>query len=320
MTNPKAIRDDILVVALGGNALVRSPNHASIRDQAETVRSLAPALVDLALGVDSIVVTHGNGPQVGYILRRSELALGEVAPVPIDYAVGDTQGAIGHMFLLAVRSELAARRVDRPVVALTTQVLVDADDPAFATPNKPVGAIHDEATARRNAERFGWTIAEDSGHGWRRTVPSPEPIRILELPVIRSLLAANTIVVACGGGGIPVVDDGRGGLAGVEAVVDKDRTSALLADALDARTLLISTNVPAIALDYRGPSERWVSSLTVSEVDELLASGAFEGGMAPKIAAISQFVGRGKSRRGIVTSIDLMVEAVAGRAGTTVGA
>jgi carbamate kinase len=308
----------VAVVALGGNALVRDGAHQSIPDQHETVRSVAPSLVDLVESGLDLVVTHGNGPQVGFILRRSEMAAEEVDPVPLDYAVADTQGAIGYMLVTAIGAELRRRGLDRPVVAVVTQAVVAEDDPAFADPIKPVGAFMDEALARRRAATLGWTVAEDSGRGWRRTVASPRPVAIVELDTIRSLCEGGVVVVAAGGGGVPVVRRGDD-LAGVEAVVDKDLSSALLAAGLGADLLATPTGVDRVAVGFGTREERWLNRLTVAEALDLAGQGWFgEGSMRPKVEAIASFVRARPGAAGIITSARLLREAVAGRAGTRI--
>jgi carbamate kinase len=307
----------LAVVALGGNALVRDDSHESIPDQYETVESVAPHLVDLVEAGWRLVVTHGNGPQVGFILRRSELAIDEVAPVPIDYAVGDTQGAIGYMFLKALGNELRRRGIDKPVVALVTQTVVAADDPAFGHPAKPVGSFMDEATARRRADTFGWTIAEDAGRGWRRTLASPLPVEIVELPVIRSLSEQGAVVVAAGGGGVPVVRDHSGALVGREAVVDKDLASALLAAELGADLLIIPTGVERVAVNFGTPDQRWLDHLSAAEAMRLAEQGQFgEGSMRPKVEALVGFVRRRPGAAGVITSPDRLHDALLHTTGT----
>ncbi len=226
------------VVAFGGNALVADAEHDTIPQQYETVCRTVPHLVDLIEQGWRLVVSHGNGPQVGFILRRSEISQDEVAPVPVDYAVADTQGAIGYMFVKALTNELTRRGLNRPVVAVITQSVVHLNDPAFRRPTKPIGSFLTEARARAMAETHGWTIEEDAGRGWRRTVASPRPQKIVETDMIRTLLDAGAVVVAAGGGGIPVAIQPDGKLVGVEAVVDKDLASGLLARDLEADMLL----------------------------------------------------------------------------------
>lgn len=307
-----------IVVALGGNALVDG-EHESILDQLEAVTAVAPSIVDLVETGHSVVVTHGNGPQVGFILRRSELAIGEVAPIPIDFAVADTQGAIGHMFLLALRNELLARTMTQPVTAIVTDVFVDANDPAFVTPTKPIGSHFSRERAEELAGTYGWTVAEDSGRGWRRVVASPSPIAVAESAAIRTLLDAGHLVIAAGGGGIPVARALDGSLARVEAVVDKDATSALLAQELDAAMLVILTAVPQVAVGFGAPRQRWLSTVSADEMRAYLAAGEFPAGsMAPKVEAALAFVEAagldgdltGVGRCAVITSPEHLVDAV----------
>ena len=307
----------LAVVALGGNALVRDKAHESIPDQYETVQSVAPHLVDLVEDGWDLVISHGNGPQVGFILRRSELANAEVNPVPVDYAVADTQGAIGYMFLKALGNELRRRGLDKPVVAVVTQTVVDPADPAFAHPTKPVGSFMDEGTARRRQAELGWTIAEDAGRGWRRTVASPLPVEVIELPTIRALTAQGVLVVAAGGGGVPVVRDADGTLRGVEAVIDKDLASALIAVELGADLLVIPTGVDQVAVRWGQPDQRWLDTLTVAEAHDLAEKGEFgEGSMRPKVEAVAGFVSRRPGGAGVITSPERLHDALARRTGT----
>jgi carbamate kinase len=307
----------LAVVALGGNALVRDAQHQSIADQYETVQLVAPHLVDLVEEGWNLVVTHGNGPQVGFILRRSELAIAEVAPVPLDYVVGDTQGAIGYMFLKALGNELRRRSIERPVVAIVTQTVVAADDPAFAHPVKPVGSFFDEAVARRYQAELGWSIAEDAGRGWRRTVASPLPQEIVELPTIAALSRQGAIVVAVGGGGVPVVRRADGSLVGVEAVVDKDLASALLAAQMRADLLAIPTGVDKVALNFGQPNQRWLDALSVAEALQLARDGQFgEGSMRPKVEALAGFVARRPGGAGVITSPERLRTALRRETGT----
>jgi carbamate kinase len=311
----------LAVVAVGGNALIRDDQHVSIPDQYEAVVETARHLADMIAAGWNLVITHGNGPQVGFILRRSELASQEVSGVPLDYAVGDTQGAIGYMFQKALGNELQRRRMPRRVVSIVTQTCVSPNDPAFNHPSKPVGAFLDEATARRRESELGWTLMEDAGRGWRRTVPSPRPLEVVESDVIASLLAQGSVVVACGGGGIPVVRDKTGQLRGVEAVIDKDLASALLADQLGADLLLIPTGVEQVAVDFGTPQQRWLDRLTRAEAQELIRAGQFgAGSMLPKVEAILQFVAashaNGGEGKGLITSPEAIGRALEHRSGT----
>jgi carbamate kinase len=311
----------LAVVALGGNALVRSKGNDAIPEQYETVSAVAPHLVDLVEAGWRLVVTHGNGPQVGFILRRSELASAEVNPVPLDYAVADTQGAIGYMFLKALANELHRRGLANPVVALVTQTVVDPDDPAFQHPSKPIGAFFDEATARRYSNELGWSVVEDAGRGWRRTVASPHPVEVVELATIHSLCNQGAVVVAAGGGGIPVMRAPDGDLVGVEAVIDKDLSSALLAAELEADLLAIPTGVERVAVNFGQPDERWLDSLTVAEALDLAEQGQFgEGSMRPKVEALVGFVQRRPGGAGVIPSPARLADALARRAGTWIEA
>jgi carbamate kinase len=241
----------------------------------------------------TLVVTHGNGPQVGYILRRNELAAHEVHATPLDVIVADTQGSIGYMLQQALHNELYSRGLYRPVVSVVTQVLVDGADPAFQAPNKPIGGFMEEAEARK-FEQEGWQVVEDAGRGWRRVVASPEPLRVVEEDAVRHLVTAGSTVIAVGGGGIPVVQNPAGELRelkGVFAVIDKDRASSLLACQLKVDLFLVSTGVEYVALYYNTPQQINLGQLTVAEAEKYLAEGHFApGSMAPKIQAAIRFV------------------------------
>jgi carbamate kinase len=242
----------------------------------------------------NVVLTHGNGPQVGFILRRSELAIAEVPPVPMDYAGADIQGGVGYMFVNALRNEFRRRGIDRKAVAVITQTIVDRSDPAFSAPIKPIGSHMEEARAKELAAKFGWTVREDAGRGWRRVVPSPRPRAIVETEAIRSLARDGFVVVACGGGGIPVVEDENGNLKGVEAVIDKDLASSLLARSMGADTFVLPTGVEKVALDFNKPTQRWLDRMTLEEARRHQAEEQFDkGSMGPKVAALIDFVGGG---------------------------
>jgi carbamate kinase len=307
------------VVAFGGNALVSDREHDSIPQQYETVCRSVPHLVDLVAEGWRLVVSHGNGPQVGYILRRSEISQDEVDPVPVDYAVADTQGAIGYMFVKALTNELTRRGLRCPVVAIVTQSVVDLNDPAFQHPNKPIGSFLSEAKARSMAESYGWTIEEDAGRGWRRTVASPRPQRIVEGRVIRTLIESGAVVVAVGGGGIPVAIQPDGELVGVEAVVDKDLASGMLAHDLGADMLLVPTAVPKVAIRFGTPEQRWLDTITVDEARSYLKSGEFgAGSMEPKVAAVADFVAAMPGAVGVIGAAEEMRGILAGTSGTRI--
>jgi carbamate kinase len=307
------------VVAFGGNALVTDAAHDSIPDQYETVCRTVTHLVDLIEQGWRLVISHGNGPQVGFILRRSELSESEVDPIPVDYAVADTQGAIGYMFVKALTNELARRDLSRPVIALVTQTVVDPSDAAFEQPTKPIGSFLNESTARARQRALGWTIMEDAGRGWRRTVPSPNPRRILERGTIRMLLDHGAVVVAAGGGGIPVAVQPDGTVVGVEAVVDKDRASSLLAHELGADLLVIPTGVARVAIRFGTPEQQWLDTLTVEEARAYVAAGEFgAGSMEPKVAAVADFVGSTPGAVGVIGAPEDLAAILAGRAGTRI--
>ena len=308
----------LIVLAIGGNSLIRDEQHRTVPDQWVLARETCRHIAEIVAAGHQVVVTHGNGPQVGFIVRRSELALHELHPVPLDSCDADTQGAIGYMIQQSLENEFTRRRLAKMAVAVVTQVEVAADSPAFTRPTKPIGSFMDEATAHARAAQEGWTIREDAGRGWRRVVPSPDPLAIVEIEAIRTLVRAGFVVTAVGGGGIPVVRNVRGELHGVEAVIDKDLASALLAIALHADQFVISTAVSRIALDFGTPRERPINRMTLDEARRHLADGQFgEGSMAPKVRAIVNYLEAG-GRRAIVTRPDDLERAVDGEAGTIV--
>lgn len=309
--------DRTAVVAVGGNSLIIDAEHQSIPDQYKAAAQSSRYVADMVEAGVTVILTHGNGPQVGFILRRSGLAKGVVPEVPVDYADADTQGAIGYMFQRSLYNEFRRRRLARKVVTVVTQVLVDRDDPALANPSKPIGGYMEEDVARSLARDFGWAVKEDSGRGWRRVVGSPRPRRIIELDVIRTLAGEGCIVIACGGGGIPVVENADGGLEGLEAVIDKDFASALLAHEIGADLLVVSTGVEKVAVNYNRPDQRWLGHIGLAEAKRLLAEGQFPGGsMGPKIEAIVSFLQHGGERRAIITNPPNLGRALSGAAGT----
>jgi carbamate kinase len=307
----------LAVVAVGGNSLIRDKSHESIPDQYEAVAITARYIADMVEAGWNIVLTHGNGPQVGFILRRSELSIHEIPPVPMDYAGADLQGAIGYMFVRALRNEFAVRKLASVPAALVTQTLVDRNDPAFADPSKPIGSHMDEATAHRLASQQGWTVKPDAGRGWRRVVPSPLPKAIVELEVIRSLARSGYLVIACGGGGIPVIEE-NGRLTGVEAVIDKDLASSLLCRELQADILVVSTGVEKVALDFNKPTQRWLDRLTLTEAKRLYGEDQFDrGSMGPKIRAVIEFL-EGGGKQALITNPANLGRALAGETGTLI--
>jgi carbamate kinase len=297
-----AYKPKTAIVAIGGNSLIIDEQHQSILDQFEAAAITSRYVADMIEQGWTVVLTHGNGPQVGFILRRSGIAKGVVPEVPIDYADADTQGAIGYMFQRALYNEFQRRKLKRRAIAVVTQVLVDADDPAFSNPSKPIGGYMTEDVAQALAQDFGWSVIEDAGRGWRRVVPSPKPKRIVERDMIEALIDGGYIVIACGGGGIPVLEDERGELHGLEAVIDKDFASSLLARDLKAELFVVSTAVEKVAVDFGKPSERWLERMTMDEATRYLAEGQFpKGSMGPKIEAVLSFL-EGGGHRALITN------------------
>jgi carbamate kinase len=299
------------VVALGGNALMRPGERGTAAEQRANLREACAALRPL-LGEERLVVTHGNGPQVGNVLLRQERAAAEAPPLPLYLAVAQTQAEIGAL----IESELAPV-AGRPVACLLTHVLVAEDDPAFEEPTKPVGPFYDEAQARELEAERGWKVVHDAGRGWRRVVPSPTPLEVVELDAIRSLLAAGTIVVACGGGGIPATRRGEH-LAGIDAVIDKDRASSLLARGLDADRLVILTEVPALYSGFGTERQEELRELTADEA-AALAPGLAAGSMRPKVEASVEFA-RATGHEALITSPVALGDALDGRSGTLIRA
>jgi carbamate kinase len=307
----------VAVVAVGGNALIRDNAHTALGDQYDAVKATTEHVVDMIAAGWNVVLTHGNGPQVGFILRRSEIADGQVPTVPVPYAVGDTQGAIGFMFQNAFGNELRRRRIEMPVVTVVTQTLVDRSDPAFARPDKPIGAFMTEEVAKRFASTLGWTVMQDSNRGWRRTIASPQPVRIIEAALIERLVREGCLVIACGGGGIAVEQVAGGDLLGVDAVVDKDRAAALLAIQLQADLLMIPTGVERVAIRFGQPDQQWLDKITVAQAEEFAAAGHFgEGSMGPKIEALLKFIKQRPTGRGVITNTENIARALRGETGT----
>jgi carbamate kinase len=309
------VKRKLAVVAVGGNALIRGKGKESLPDQSAAA---CAAMAQVAAIVESgwdVILTHGNGPQVGFLLRRSELTEHELFTIPLDHCGADTQGSIGYMLQMALINEFRRRRMPNHAATVVTETLVNRDDPAFANPSKPIGSFMDVRAARIRHDRDGWTVVEDSGRGWRRAVPSPAPIRIIQQDVILALVKAGYTVIGVGGGGIPVVENGKGELVGVEAVVDKDLASALLAHETNADLLLISTDVEKVALNFQKPDVRWLDQMTIPEARRYLAEGQFgRGSMRPKIEAAINYLEHG-GKRVIIAKTESMVRALNGQAG-----
>lgn len=307
---------NIAVVAVGGNALIREPNKSGLQDQFESVRLTVPYIVDLIQAGYSVAITHGNGPQVGFLLRKNEISAKEVPPAPLDYIGSNTQGSIGYMFETSLYNEFRRRGMPNRAVALVTETVVDAKDPAFQNPTKPIGSFMDEATARMRREQDGWTVVEDSGRGWRRVVPSPLPKRIIQESIIRELLEQGETVIAVGGGGVPVAEAEDRTISGLEAVIDKDLASSVLASSIGADLFLISTEVEKVAVDFTKPSRRWLDQLTIAEAEQYLAEGQFgKGSMEPKVKAVIDYLKNG-GKEAIITNSENMSRALRGESGT----
>jgi len=308
----------VAVVAVGGNSLIKDKAHQTVADQYVAASESMKHIAGMIEAGWNVVITHGNGPQVGFILRRAELAAHELHTVPLDSCGADTQGAIGYMFQKALHNEFRRRGLQKQAATVVTQVLVDRNDPAFEEPSKPIGSFMEEVVAKERSEENGWSIVEDAGRGWRRVVPSPLPIKIMEQEAIQSLVQAGFIVISVGGGGIPVVYDEDGELHGVEAVIDKDFASGLLAANIDADLLLITTAVEKVALNFNQPDETWLDQMTLSEARDYLKQGHFgKGSMGPKIAAIIRFLEQG-GKEALVTDPANIDRALKGETGTRI--
>lgn len=307
------------VIALGGNSFISDETHQSVADQYRAAERVCGHVVSLLHDPDlRLVVTHGNGPQVGFILRRSELAAPALHEVPLDACVADTQGALGYQLERALRNELRRQRVTKSPAAVVTLVLVDRDDPDFRHPTKPIGAFLSKERAEEHRQKDGWDVVEDAGRGWRRVVASPAPKAILNIDVVRTLLDAGFVVVAAGGGGIAVVQDASGDISGATAVVDKDLASSLLARQLGAEALVITTGVEKVYLDYGKPGQRALDAMTLAEAKQYMAQGHFKpGSMLPKVQAGIEFL-EGGGRQAIITDAEHLAAALAGRSGTRI--
>jgi carbamate kinase len=309
----------IAVVAIGGNSLIRGAGHQSVEDQREAAKETTGHIAEMIAAGWRVAIGHGNGPQVGYILRRSEIAakVEGMHEVPLDVCGADSQGAIGYALQQTLQNWLFMRNIHTNVATVITQVLVDSDDPAFLNPTKPIGGFMDEEEARRREATMGWSVVEDAGRGWRRVVASPMPKEVVELDTVRALINAGVVVISVGGGGIPVVDKGAGEYVGIAAVIDKDYASSLLAQSIHADLFLISTAVEKVALNYGKPDQQWLDRMTVSEAKRYLAEGTHfaRGSMAPKIQAAIWYLETG-GKRAIITTPENIFRAVRGETGT----
>ncbi len=307
----------LAVVAIGGNSLIKDKQHKTVQDQYNAAHETCKHIVAMMQDGWNVAIGHGNGPQVGFILRRSELSAHELHEVPLDVCGADTQGAIGYALQQNLRNEFKRVGLKKRAVTVVTQVEVSADDPAFQNPTKPIGSFMDEEIAIRRKRNDGWAVVEDAGRGWRRVVASPLPTRIVEEDAVKALLEAGMVVITVGGGGIPVVDDGAGNLKGTAAVIDKDFASSLLATRIGADVFIISTAVEKVALNFGKPNETWLDTITLEEAKAYLAEGTHfaKGSMAPKMQAVINFLEAG-GEKAIITNPENLARAVRGETGT----
>ncbi len=314
---------ELAVIAIGGNSLIKDKEHQRVEDQYDAVVETAKHIVDIIEMGINVVVTHGNGPQVGFIMRRSEIAeeVEHLHPVPLHSCDADTQGAIGYQIQQALRNEFVKRRTGIRAVTLITQVEVDKDDPAFANPSKPIGTFYDENQIDSIKEKHpDWNLMYDAGRGYRRVVPSPKPIKIVERKPIQALVDGGFCVIAVGGGGIPVIRTEDNMLKGVNAVIDKDNASALLAANLEADYFIVSTAVDSVCINFNTPEQKALSHMTLADIEKYKAEGQFApGSMLPKIEAVESFI-KGGGKKAIITSPNCLKQAIEGTCGTTIEA
>jgi carbamate kinase len=307
------------VIAIGGNSLISDKDHQTVEDQYQAAYETAGHIASMIEAGWEVAVSHGNGPQVGFILRRSELAAHELHRVPLDVCGADTQGAIGYALQQSLHNHFRDRGIEKVAATVVTQVEVAAEDPAFSNPSKPIGSFMGEEQAAERRDKEGWDVVEDAGRGWRRVVASPQPMRIVEADAIATLMDAGIAVICTGGGGIPVVGDEAGHLRGTAAVIDKDLASALLALTIEADVLIISTAVEKVALRFGKPDQEWLDHMTLDDCKRYLAEGGHfaKGSMEPKIQAVVQFLEQGGTEA-IITDPPNVLKAIAGEAGTRI--
>jgi len=310
----------VAVVAIGGNSLIKDKAHQSVADQYLAAKETCEHIADMIEQGWDVAIGHGNGPQVGFILRRSEIAakVAGMHEVPLDACGADSQGAIGYALQQNLRNAFLERGIEKTAATVITQVRVSADDPAFEAPAKPIGTFMEEGEAQKRAEQEGWSVVEDAGRGWRRVVASPFPEEIVELPAVKDLIEAGIVTITVGGGGIPVVRNADGDLHGVPAVIDKDYASALLAQSIDADLFLISTAVEHVYLNFGEPDQEAVNEMTVAEAKKYIEEGHFaDGSMLPKVKAIVWFLEEG-GREALITNPENIARALRGETGTRI--
>lgn len=309
----------LAVIAIGGNSLIKDEKHKTVEDQYQAARETTFHIADMIEAGWDVAIGHGNGPQVGFILRRSEIAAKAegMHEVPLDVCGADSQGAIGYALQQTLQNELYRRGLKKTVATVVTQVLVDKNDPAFKNPSKPIGSFMDETEAKHRQNDMGWSVVEDAGRGWRRVVASPLPKEVVELDAVQTLIEAGTIVITVGGGGIPVIDVSDHEYQGVAAVIDKDFASSLLARLTKADLFLISTAVEKVAINFGKPDQKWLDKMTLAEARQYLAEGTHfaKGSMAPKIQAIIWFLENG-GKQALITNPENIGRALKGETGT----
>ncbi|HSB66674.1 MAG TPA: carbamate kinase [Anaerolineales bacterium] len=311
----------VAVVAIGGNSLIKDEKHKTVEDQYQAAKETTFHIADMIEAGWEVAIGHGNGPQVGFILRRSEIAarVEGMHEIPLDVCGADSQGAIGYALQQTLQNELYKRNIKKNVATVITQVLVDRNDKAFQNPSKPIGSFMDMPEAKRRESEMGWSVVEDAGRGWRRVVASPLPQEVVELDTVKALLNAGVVVITVGGGGIPVIDVGEGEYKGVAAVIDKDFASSLLARAINADLFLISTAVEKVAVNFGKPNQKWVDKMTLAEAKQYLAEGIHfaKGSMAPKIQAIIWYLEAG-GKQALITRPENIGRALKGETGTII--
>jgi carbamate kinase len=310
----------IAVVAVGGNSLIKDAKRVTVEDQEQALRETSHHIADMIEAGWDVAIGHGNGPQVGFILRRSEIAAKAegMHEVPLDVCGADSQGSIGYEFQQALQNELYHRGIKKNVCTIITQTLVDQNDKAFKNPSKPIGGFMDEAEAKRREKDMGWSVVEDAGRGWRRVVASPLPKEIVELDSVKTLIEAGVVVITVGGGGIPVIDTGKGEYRGTAAVIDKDFASSLLAQNIKADLFLIATAVEKVAINFGKPEQKWIDKMTLAEAKQYLAEGIHfaKGSMAPKIQAIIWYMEANPNGKALITNPENIGRALKGETGT----
>ena len=311
----------LAVIAIGGNSLIKDESHKTVEDQYLAAKETSIHIADMLEAGWEVAIGHGNGPQVGFILRRSEIAakVEGMHEVPLEVCGADSQGAIGYALQQTLQNELNRRGFKKSVATVVTQVAVDANDKAFKEPSKPIGSFMDETEAKRRQKELGWSVKEDAGRGWRRVVASPMPNEVVELDAVKALIKAGTVVITVGGGGIPVIRKPDGELQGVAAVIDKDFASSLLARLIKADLFLISTAVEKVAINFGKPNQKWLDKMTLVEAKQYLAEGTHfaKGSMAPKIQAVIWFLENG-GKQALITNPENIGRAIKGETGTLI--